>query len=100
MPAPILAPTAAAPLLWLGLQKIARTPRPRLAVGYRLICRQPYGPGCDCGSAPVADPSKLPLGVRLRLERFLAGGIVGETLPLTLFNCRLGELGAQINLLA
>jgi hypothetical protein len=36
----------------------------------------------------------------LRLERFLAGGIVGETLPLTLFNCRLGELGAQINLLA
>jgi hypothetical protein len=100
MSTPILAPTAAAPLLWLGLQKISRTPRPRLAVGYRLVCRRGSRRGCGCGTAAAADPSKLPPGARLRLERFLAGGVAGETLPLSLFNCRPGELGAQINLLA
>jgi hypothetical protein len=99
MTAPILAPTAAAPLLWLGLQKIARTPRARLAVGYRIVCRNRQYAPCGCGATQV-DVSKLPLGARLRLERFLAGGIVGEVLPLSLFNCRPGAIGAQIDLVA
>jgi hypothetical protein len=61
----VWAPAAAAPLLWLGLQKIARTPTARLAMAYRLVPQRIY-----------------PLGARLYLERLLAGGIVGETLPL------------------
>jgi hypothetical protein len=96
--AAIHAPTAAAPLLWLGLQKIAHTPTPRLAVGYRLEPRcPPWSAPCCCLSveelaarAAAGDldrpqaplPVARPLGANLLLDRLLAGGTVGEALPL------------------
>lgn len=97
----VYAPTAAAPLLWLGLQKIARTPAPRLAVGYRLAPRvdRPCGgtfstcldicwhvgnvpPHLACRYLDTPVLIARPLGENLLLERIVAGGIVGETLPL------------------
>lgn len=104
----IRGPTAAAPLLWLGLQKIARTPTARLAVGYHLVPRidcPPPGAICAlpfvCPPIPPGRPVEVadciadlpvhlvprglrPLGLGLYLDRLLAGGIVGETLPLSL----------------
>ena len=71
---PIYSTTAASPLLFLGLQKIARTITPRLAVGYRIVSRT----DCHCTT-----PAERPLGDLLYLDRLLAGGIVGEVLPLT-----------------
>ena len=61
----VYGPGSAAPLLWLGLQKIARTPTPRLTVGYRLMPRH-----------------VLSLGEWWYLDRLLAGGITGEMLPI------------------
>jgi hypothetical protein len=103
----IRGPTAAEPLLWLGLQKIARTPTGRLAVGYHLISRDgcpppgaicappfvgaplPPGPPVDVADFFADHPAHLfphgvrPLGLGLYLDRLLAGGIVGEFLPLS-----------------
>jgi len=47
--------TAAAPLLWLGLKKIALTPRARLQVGYRIIPRyiDCYTPSHECRRAEL-----------------------------------------------
>lgn len=83
--------TAAAPSLWLGLRKIALTPRARLQVGYRLLPREIdcFTPSCACECRPA---DMFPhwqihglrsLGNALYLDRLLAGGIVGEALPLT-----------------
>jgi hypothetical protein len=107
----ILGPTAAVPSLALGLQKIARTPRPRLQVGYKIVPRQPCipPPGCGCGVSSVNSPPQArpgafveflsrdfnhaqlqlirKLGAELYLERLLAGGIVGEVLPLSNLQC-------------
>jgi hypothetical protein len=70
----IYSTTAAAPLLHAALYKISRTPRARLAVGYRII---------DAHSVPRSEIRGLrPLGNALYLDRLLAGGIVGEALPL------------------
>lgn len=63
-------PSGATPLLWLGLQKIARTPTARLAVGYRLL------------------PRHVSLGTWWYLDRLLAGGITGEPLPLWTLGAR------------
>jgi hypothetical protein len=73
--------TAAAPLLCLGLRKIALTPRARLAVGYKLVPPiDTYVRSCE---APRVEIEGLrPLGNALYLDRLLAGGIVGEALPL------------------
>jgi hypothetical protein len=90
MLAPIPPPTAAAPLLFLALQKIARTPTPRLEVGYRLVdsslCLQRLGgppPFAACERIVARD--QRPLGQALFLDRVLAGGIVGEFLPMHRF---------------
>jgi len=70
----IYSTTAAAPLLHAALRKICLTPRARLAVGYRIV---------DANSVPrTAVRGIRPLGNALYLDRLLAGGIVGETLPL------------------
>lgn len=82
--------TAAAPLLFLGLRKIALTPRARLAVGYKLDPPpiDTYVRGCE---APHYEIRGLrPLGNAMYLDRLLAGGVVGETLPLA--NLRLYAL--------
>ena len=106
----LLGPTAAAPLLGPGLMKIARTPRARLQVGYHVVPRlgrcipAPLSGCCECapaGPAKVAAclpfiplawreiqvPWLRPLGVELYLDRLLAGGIVGERLPLANLIC-------------
>jgi hypothetical protein len=87
MPAPIYPTTAAAPLLFLGLQKIARTPTPRLEVGYRIqprydVLPPPIAPFWIAG--PLTMKGLRPLGQALLLDRLLAGGIVGEELPLSI----------------
>ena len=80
--------TAAAPLLWLGLQKIARTPRPRLQVGYKIMPHyiDCYTPSCELRRAELLPRWEVrgirPLGNALYLDRLLAGGTVGEALPL------------------
>lgn len=99
MLAPIRPPLAAAPLLFLALQKVARTQTARLAVGYRLVPRWPaivdvYIPAdtwliehpqlVAAGVARrLADKSLHRIGEALYLDRLLAGGIVGEELPLS-----------------
>ena len=92
MVAPISPTTAAAPLLFLALEKIARTPRPRLEVGYRVMPRY-EGPVCaalpplvgECWAAGAPRLRGLrPLGQALLLDRLLAGGILGEMLPLAI----------------
>lgn len=81
--------TAAAPLLWFGLKKIALTPRARLQVGYRIIPRyiDCYTPSHECRRAELAPHWDVrgirPLGNALYLDRLLGGGIVGDALPLT-----------------
>src|SRR5438552_964509 len=89
MLAPIYPPSAAAPLLFLALEKIARTPTPRLRVGYHVTSR--YGESCiasgvkhDSGAAAPRLKSLRPLGQALYLDRLLAGGIVGDILPLSM----------------
>gem|GEM_PF-2110740 len=124
----ILSPLAAEPILGLGLNKIARTPRPRLAVGYRLE------PKAACNSASTCDlaaRARAPqpnarayveflaqswshaqlqltrtLGASLFLDRVIAGGVVGEVLPLATLRCRennnplIGPPGALIDAIA
>lgn len=88
MPVLITPTTTAVPLLFLGLQKIARTPTARLPVGYRLQPRYVYG---DVPVAAREYPLPWALAVRRALslgevwylQRLLAGGITGEVLPLT-----------------
>lgn len=89
MLAPIQPPTAAAPLVFLALVKIARTPTARLALGYRLLARSACppiaSPCCDAGRmCRTVDKNLRPLGEGLLLDRLLAGGIVGQVLPLAL----------------
>ena len=80
--------TAAAPSLFLGLRKISYTPRARLAVAYRLMPRYDdcYVPSCACRPADVYPHYQIhglrPLGNAMYLDRLLAGGTVGEGLPL------------------
>jgi len=85
--------TAAAPSLSWGLYKIAHTPTARLRVGYHIVDRNE----CRFDSArfQIADPALAqlkprvevrgirPLGNALYLDRLIAGGIVGDTLPLS-----------------
>ncbi len=73
----IYSTTAAVPNLAYGLRKIAYTPTARLAVAYRLERRHDVE---DCARVDVR--GLRPLGNALLLERILAGGIVGETLPI------------------
>ena len=106
----------AAPLLWAGLAKIAHTPTPRLPVGYHLVPRGPCLPwyrlpGCCVGeqflaaerleeidadefldllalnAADVRPQLGGNLGALWQLQRFIAGGIVGEVLPLANLQC-------------
>jgi len=99
-----------APSLALGLQKIARTPAPRLAVGYHIVPRLPYCVPrldliCECAiDVPQNRPGEfvaflglewehaqkqleITLGEEWLLERLIAGGIVGERLPLSNILC-------------
>ena len=120
-------PLAAEPVLGLGLDKIARTPRPRLEVGYRILWRPACAPHAPipcredlCGLAALNRPrisakmgripgalrpagALAPLGLELYLDRLLAGGIVGEFLPLANERCEAGHratplLGAALDL--
>jgi hypothetical protein len=76
----IYSTTAAAPLLHAALRKVALTPRARLAVGYRIAEAELRR---DTNSVPRVQVRGLrPLGNALYLDRLLAGGIVGEALPL------------------
>lgn len=68
--------TAAAPNLAYALRKISYTPTARLAVAYRLLRRDLH----ECERADIH--GLRPLGNALYLERLLAGGIVGEALPI------------------
>jgi hypothetical protein len=80
--------TAAVPNLAYGLRKIAHTPRARLQVGYRLLPKEVdcYTPACECDRAQLCPHWEVrglrPLGNALLVDRILAGGIVGEALPL------------------
>jgi len=67
-------PLSASPLLFAGLQKIARTPLGRLAVGYRILPR--YYICAHCGPRS--------LGAAWLVDRIVAGGTVGEILPLSI----------------
>jgi hypothetical protein len=120
----LVGPRAASPLLHLGLQKIARTPRPRLQVGYHLVdrsnrCRTIPAMACDsrlrAPSAPeqIVQTARLAgalqpavawiLGNRLEIEWLLAGGIVGERLPLANLRCEAAErmpCGGLVDLVA
>lgn len=106
----------AAPLLWAGLAKLAHTPTARLPVGYHVVPRWPCRPwfvlpGCCVGEQFLAakrlervDANELldllalnaadvpivaegNLGAVWQLERYIAGGIVGEVLPLANLRC-------------
>lgn len=97
--------TSAAPLLYLGLQKIARTPTPRLAVAYKLVPRrEPYvervvltgrcNHSCELRKllrqcedavhalAAVDDENLRPTAAAIYRDFLLAAGTVGEILPL------------------
>jgi len=104
--------TAAAPSLSWGLYKIAHTVTPRLRVAYHLTPRD-YCTFDSCRPDPcdtaytqlqprVEVRGIRPLGNALYLDRLLAGGIVGETLPLTNLCIEAGRdcLGTQIDVLA
>ena len=85
--------TAAAPSLAWGLYKIAHTQTPRLRVGYHVVPR--YDCAFDSARVDLSAPALAhvkprtelrglrPLGNALYLDRLIAGGIVGDTLPLT-----------------
>ena len=73
-----LTPLLAAPMLWAGLQKIARMPTGRLPVGYKIIPRVAFEHPLNAPAQP------RPLGVAWYVDRLVAGGIVGETLPLSI----------------
>jgi hypothetical protein len=73
----IYSTTAAVPNLAYGLWKIGHTPTARLGVAYRLVRRNDIE---DCARVDVR--GLRPLGNALYLDRLLAGGIVGETLPI------------------
>ena len=103
---PIHAATAYSPQLAVGLRKIARTPTARLTVGYRVKARWIHSDGilhraAAVGSCrAVATASRLhainaaqaiprataipplPIGAEMLVQRMVAGGIVGEALPL------------------
>lgn len=87
MPVALYSVTAAVPSLFWGLRKISLTPRARLEVGYRILPQRDV-------YAHEAIRTEIrglrPLGNALYLERLLAGGIVGEPLPLA--NRRLEDL--------
>src|SRR2546421_160099 len=74
MLAPIYPPSAAAPLLFLALEKIARTPTSRLRVGYHVTSRYGDYPIANCvkhdsGAAAPRLKSLRPLGQALYLDR-------------------------------
>jgi hypothetical protein len=83
-----LAPVSATPLLHLGLAKIARTPRPRLNIGYRVIYR------------PELCLPRLSLGEKLAIDRILVGGTVGEALPLANLHIECERRGMLVDLIA
>ena len=116
--AAVHAPTAAGPLLWLGLQKVRRTPTARLALAYRLVpprgcCAGSHGSPCcvrtaeqlpdglmaanHAGERPRSPlPVARSLGENLLLDRILAGGQVGDALPLA--NLRIEAMAACLPL--
>lgn len=73
-----LAPLSAGPLLSAALFKIARSPSGRLAVGYHLV------PRCGCSLRLSRARGPRPLGAALFVDRLVAGGTVGETLPISI----------------
>lgn len=73
-----LAPLSAGPLLSAGLAKIARSPIGRLAVGYHIVAR------CGCARRLSHACGPRPLGAALYGDRLVAGGTVGETLPISI----------------
>jgi hypothetical protein len=106
----------AAPLLWAGLAKIAHTPTARLPVGYHVVPRWPCRslvrlPALCIGEQLLAaerlaqidenefldllalNGADVPplvggnLGALWQLQRYIAGGIVGEVLPLANLRC-------------
>lgn len=75
---PPLSPLSASPLLFLGLQKIARTVTGRLYVGYHVVAR------CGCTRRLTRACGPRPFGASLNVDRILAGGTTGEVLPLSI----------------
>ena len=105
--------TAAAPSLAWGLYKIAHTPTSRLRVGYHVVPR--YDCAFDSARVDLTTPALAhlkprteirglrPLGNALYLDRLIAGGIVGDTLPLANLRIQLDRenlLGNQVDVLA
>jgi hypothetical protein len=70
-----IAPMSASPLLYAALQRIARTPTARLAVGYRILPKYYVCAHC-C-------PPRT-LGEALLVDRIATGGNVGDILPLSI----------------
>ncbi|MCE9605207.1 MAG: hypothetical protein K8U03_09940 [Planctomycetia bacterium] len=105
--------TAAAPSLSWGLYKIAHTPTARLRVAYHLTprneCRTDtcHLSACDPSYTQVKPRFEIrgirPLGNAMYLDRLLAGGIVGEDLPLANLRICLDRenlLGTQVDVVA
>ena len=110
----VYGPIAAEPLLHLALQRIARTPAARLGIVYNLVPRRPYPPAeivrqagvrhggpvhpgeivAQLASRSMRGPYQLPqnLGQALYLGSILAGGVNGQTLPLSVSTCRASYL--------
>jgi len=101
--------TAAAPLLFLALRKIAMTPRARLQTGYRIepSVDDCYTPAVACDRAHLLPHEQIkglrPLGNAMYLDRLLAGGIVGDGLPLANLQIYLDQcqpLGSELDVTA
>ncbi len=71
-----IAPLLASPLLGAALYRIAHAPLGRLAVGYRIVPRWLYKSHAQLGPRS--------LGASWYVDRLIAGGIVGEELPITI----------------
>lgn len=104
--------TAAAPSLSWGLYKISHTPTPRLRVAYHVVPRDYCTfDSCRLDACDVDYTQLQPrvevrgirsLGNALYLDRLIAGGIVGDTLPISNLCIEASRdcLGTQIDLLA
>ncbi len=106
----VYGPIAAEPVLHLALQHVARSPAARLGIVYNLVARRPlppaeyvleagvrYGgpvrPGAiveQLANRSIRGPYQLPLnlGQAIYLDSILAGGVDGQTLPLSMICCR------------
>lgn len=80
----IYGPSAAAPLVSLSLEHIARTPTARLGISYQIVPAYVLDT-IRCGAPPGIVPwYAVPLGTGLYLDSLLAGGVDGQPLPLVL----------------